>query len=203
MAALLSKTGARGRLAGLAVPAAIGIAAAALELGGAGARQALRYDRAALADGELWRLLTGHLVHLGPSHMLMNVAALAVLAFVLSPLLRARDWLLGAGLAALAIDAGLYGFHPAVGWYVGLSGVLHGLWATAAVKALSTGRIEALPLALLLVAKLGYELLVGPVPFTGEIAAGPVVTAAHAWGALGGSLAALIGVAITRGRASI
>lgn len=169
-------------------PLAIAVLAAALELGGDPLRLALRYERAALESGELWRLLSGHLVHLGTSHMLMNVAALGVIAFVFAPVLRARDWIIAAFSSALSIDFGLFVFDPDVVWYVGLSGVLHGLWAAGSIRAFALGRPGAGSLALLLLAKLGYESLIGPVPMTGEIAAGPVITQAHAWGALGGAL---------------
>lgn len=177
-------------------PLAIGLAAAVAELAGDRGRLALRYARDGLEGGQLWRLVTGHIVHLGPSHMLMNIAALGVLAWLFVPLLRTRDWLVAGLAAALAIDAGLYRFGPEVQWYVGLSGVLHGFWACACIRALLLRQREALPLALLLVAKLTYELVVGPVPLTGAVAAGPVVTVAHAWGALGGGSAALLLFAI-------
>ena len=55
----------------------------------------------------------------------------------------------------------------------------------------------------LLALKLGYEGAFGPVPFSGEVAAGPVVTPAHAWGAAGGALAALALLAIRRRRPSL
>lgn len=192
------RTPVRRRLRPFLVPAAIAALAGLVELGGQPVRALLEYRRDALAEGQLWRLLTGHLAHLGPSHMLMNVAALAVLALVLQPYLRPRDWL-GAGLAAaLAIDAGLYWLYPATAWYVGLSGVLHGFWAAAVVSAMAGQRRDAVPLAVLLLAKLAYERFVGPVPLTESIAAGPVVTAAHVWGAVGGALWALGTAAIRR-----
>jgi len=187
----------------LLAPAAIGLMSALLELGGEPVRTALRYERSGLEAGELWRLITGHLVHLGPSHMVMNVIALAVLALVLGPLLRGRDWIWIGLAAALAIDGGLYWANPSVLWYVGLSGVLHGFWAGACTFGLARRRPEAVPLTLLLAGKLGYEAFVGPVPLTGEIAAGPVVTAAHAWGALGGAAAPLVLLAIRRRRPSL
>ena len=34
----------------------------------------LLFDRAALANGEVWRLLTGHLVHSDPAHLAWNLA---------------------------------------------------------------------------------------------------------------------------------
>jgi rhomboid family GlyGly-CTERM serine protease len=182
-------------------PGAIGALAAVAETGGQPLRLVLRYQRESLGGGEVWRLVTGHLVHLGASHMLMNVLALGVLATIFRRLLCDRDWWLGCLAAALAIDAGLYFGNPAVQWYVGLSGVLHGVWAIAAVRAWQQGRGEAVAFALLLAVKLGYEALVGPVPLTGAVAAGPVVAVAHAYGAAGGAAYALVGFAVrTRSR---
>ena len=43
-------------------------------------RGLLGYDRAAVAAGERWRLVTAHLAHLSVRHGLMNVAALAMIA---------------------------------------------------------------------------------------------------------------------------
>ena len=33
----------------------------------------LEYQRRAIGEGELWRLFSGHLVHLGWEHLLMNL----------------------------------------------------------------------------------------------------------------------------------
>src|ERR1700746_1774855 len=57
------------------------------ELGGDAGRELLRYDRAALAAGQWWRLLTAHLVHLDFDH-----AALNSLGLVLMWALSARDY---------------------------------------------------------------------------------------------------------------
>jgi len=179
-----------------AVVAAIAGFAGLFELWGDSGRLALRYDRESIGTGELWRLITGHLVHLGPSHLAMNVLALAILAFVLPALATWRQWLLAFLSSALVIDVGLLAFHPAVEWYVGLSGVLHGFWTAGVVLALHARRLEAIPLAILLLLKLGYEFAFGPVPLSGEVAAGPVVSAAHAWGAVGGAAFALGSIAV-------
>ena len=162
-----------------------------------------RYDRAAVAAGELWRLITGHLVHLGPSHLAMNVLALAILAVVLPALATWRQWLLTFLSSALFIDIGLFAFHPSVEWYVGLSGVLHGFWTAGVVLAIRARRFEAIPLAVLLLLKLGYEFLFGPIPLSGEVAAGPVVSVAHAWGAIGGAAFALGSIAVLSRDASL
>jgi rhomboid family GlyGly-CTERM serine protease len=194
---------ARRRGGPLLVPAVLAGLAGLAEIAGDAGRLALRYDRAAIAEGEVWRLITGHLVHLGPSHLAMNLLALAILAFVLPALSAPRDWLTAFVASALVIAAGLYGFHPSVAWYVGLSGVLHGFWIAGVILAIDQRRYEAVPLGLLLLFKLGYEVFFGAIPLSGEVAAGPVVTAAHAWGAVGGAIPALASIAVRRRRRSL
>src|SRR5690606_30285485 len=41
----------------------------------------LRYEREAIFAGQLWRLLTGHLVHLSWTHLLLNILGLLFLCF--------------------------------------------------------------------------------------------------------------------------
>lgn len=188
---LFSAYGVAGAMAGLAALA---------ELAGDPGRLALRYDREAIAAGEAWRLVTGHLVHLGPSHLAMNVLALAILACVLPALATWRLWLCAGLSSALFIDLGLFAFNHDVAWYVGLSGVLHGIWSAGVILAIHDRRFEALPLAVLLVLKLGYEAQFGPIPLSGEVAAGPVVAEAHAWGAAGGAAFAFTAIAVRRRR---
>ena len=60
--------------------ALVGLCAIVLELGGDPAREVLAYTREGVAAGELWRLLTGHLVHLGWTHMWLNLAGIALVA---------------------------------------------------------------------------------------------------------------------------
>jgi rhomboid family GlyGly-CTERM serine protease len=176
----------------------IAVLAGLAELAGDAGRMALRYDHAAVGAGELWRLVTGHLVHLGPSHLAMNVLALVILAAVLPALATWRQWLLAGLASALSIDFHLFLFNASVDWYVGLSGVLHGFWSAGVLLALQHRRMEAIPLGLLLLIKLGYEWIAGPIPLSGEVAAGPVVTEAHLWGAIGGALFALSSIAVRR-----
>ena len=49
------------------------------ELGGDAGRALLRYDRAALAAGQWWRLLTAHVVHLGLEHAALNSLGLVLM----------------------------------------------------------------------------------------------------------------------------
>jgi len=67
----------------------------------AGLQNTLRFSRNDIFAGEWWRLLTGNLVHLGYSHLLLNLAGLAVIVFLLAPAMSSRHWLLCWGWAVV------------------------------------------------------------------------------------------------------
>ena len=147
--------------------------------------EVLQYQRERVLEGQLWRLLSAHAVHLGWRHFLLNLLALVLIC---PDSLRrgAAVWLIFASLAA--IDGGLLLLRPEILWYVGLSGVLHGLLAGACV--LTARRREGRVLLLLLGAKLLWEQRYGALPSTATIAGGPVLVDAHLFGAIGGLVCA-------------
>jgi rhomboid family GlyGly-CTERM serine protease len=165
------------------------VVCALLAAGGDETRELGRYEREGIANGEYWRLVSGQLVHLGLGHLWPNLAALAIIGVLFDEVFRPNDWWLAAAASAAAIDAGLYVLEPEVLWYVGLSGVLHGFVAAGAVAFLVRRQAIGAVLAAALAAKLVFEQLVGPVPFTAASVGGPVVVAAHLYGACGGLLA--------------
>lgn len=150
--------------------------------------EVLQYQRERVLEGQLWRLLSAHAVHLGWRHFLLNLLALVLILAIFPDSLRrgAAVWLIFASLAA--IDGGLLLLRPEILWYVGLSGVLHGLLAGACV--LTARRREGRVLLLLLGAKLLWEQRYGALPSTATIAGGPVLVDAHLFGAIGGLVCA-------------
>ena len=159
-----------------------------LAAGGDELRDLGRYDRAAIEAGEYWRLVTGHLVHLGFGHLWPNLAALAIVGLLFDDVFRNADWWRLSAASAAAIDLGLYVLDPEVAWYVGLSGVLHGLVAAGALALIVRRQTLGALLAVGLTAKIVFEQIAGPVPFTAESVGGPVVVAAHLYGSIGGAL---------------
>jgi len=157
----------------------------------------LRLERALVLQGEYWRLITGHLVHLGWIHLFWNLVGVALLVRLFPDHYSLRQWLLIVLLCLLAVDVGLVFLKPQLIWYVGMSGVLHGLVAAGGV-AWWRYEIKRLPLALsvILLSKLAWEQWRGPVPLTGA----DVVVDAHLYGAIGGALAGLIVWLRTRGQ---
>ena len=155
------------------------------------ANAALRYERLAVLGGEWWRLITGQLMHLGTGHLVMNLAGLALIGSVFAPGLRAADWLIVLAGAWLTIAAGFLLLEPQLAWYVGLSGLLHGLLLGAPVLDRGLAVPVRAAVIVLVLAKLAWEQWAGALPFTAEAAGGPVIVDAHLYGGLGGLLAAV------------
>jgi rhomboid family GlyGly-CTERM serine protease len=191
------------RLREWSVILAIVVVCVVLAAGGEELRDLGRYQRDAVETGEWWRFVSGHLVHLGLGHLWPNVAALVVVGALFEGLFRNGDWLRLTTASAAAIDAGLYFLDPDVFWYVGLSGVLHGHVAAGALALLLERQALGAVLAVGLGAKLLYEQVAGPVPFTASSVGGPVVVAAHLYGACGGLLAEAAVRAVRRARSRV
>jgi len=160
-----------------------------LAAGGDPVRELGRWQRDAIDTGEYWRLVSGHLVHLGFGHLWPNLVALAIIGLLFEDVFRNTDWLRMGAASVAAIDVGLYVLDPGVSWYVGLSGVLHGYVAAGALALIVRREKLGVVLAAGVAAKLLFEQVVGPVPFTAASVGGPVVVAAHFYGVVGAVLA--------------
>src|ERR1700683_5341640 len=107
-----------------------------LQLGGSATLQALRYDRNALLAGQWWRLASAHLVHLDLRHTVLNGLGLILMWALFVRDYRGRQWFLILLTSAAFIDAGLWFRDSGVEWYVGASGVLHGVMAAGVLAQL-------------------------------------------------------------------
>lgn len=151
-------------------------------------REWFRYDRVAIEGGQLWRLASGHFAHLGLSHLVLNVLGLLLIAYLVIAQFRPWQWLAVTVVVIAGIDLGFWILEPQLIWYVGLSGLLHGIWAAGAVSGLRTRLIDYRLLLGFLVLKLGYEQFFGPLPGSEDSTGGNVVVAAHLYGAISGGL---------------
>ncbi len=175
-----------------AAPAAT-IATAAILTHLLGLDGALEWSRSALADGEGWRLLTGHLSHVHTAHLIGNVLALALLAAL--PLSGGgRFWWLVTAGCLLLTGAGLLLEPDPLATYRGLSGVSYGLWAAAACTRLRPALAVTCLAAL---AGIPLAQLTGwlDVRALGNAAAGQATAfvhpSAHLWGLAAGCAAVL------------
>ena len=171
--------------------------------GGDDWRLALRFDRIWLVQGESWRLVTGHLTHLGGAHLALNAAGLLLVWFLVGERFDAAGWWIVIGSTITVINICFWVLDPGLVWYVGLSGLLHGLLSAGIVTKLRPPDGETLLLAALLSGKLAWEQFSGPLPGSEVTSGGPVVVNAHLYGALGGVIGALLTRVRVISRASI
>jgi rhomboid family GlyGly-CTERM serine protease len=97
-----------------------------------GAPEAWVFDRAAIDQGQLWRMVTSHWVHSDLEHALWDIGALALLGTLFERRLR---WRLPLALivATLGVDAWLWGSSELL-YYCGLSGITNSLLAIGLVQ---------------------------------------------------------------------
>ena len=163
-----------------------------LALGGKVTSDLLRYEASLINNGEIWRLITAHLIHLGWSHTLLNIAGLALIWGLFWNTFDKTPWLVISLVSGLSISLGLYLLNPELTWYVGLSGVLHGLFVAGALGSIRRGDNREAILLVAIIGKLLWEQAYGPMPGTADIAGGPVIVDAHLYGAIGGAVSALL-----------
>jgi rhomboid family GlyGly-CTERM serine protease len=97
----------------------------------------LEYRREAVISGEVWRLVSGHLVHFSPRHALLDGTALAALAYALHRLDASKPLWPRLAVSAVAMSLFLAAMLPNMISYRGASGLamvlagmlLRTLWA--------------------------------------------------------------------------
>ncbi|MEJ2060687.1 MAG: rhombosortase [Gammaproteobacteria bacterium] len=151
-----------------------------------GLAQTLQYQRGLIAHGELWRLLTGNLVHLGWVHLGRDLLGLFLIWLYFFPYQSERAWLMLMLTAGLAVSLGLFVLSPQIKWYVGLSGMEYGLFCAGALLEWKRSRWLSIVMLVLMWALVSYTVAVGPLPGEDAGLGGPIVSQAHLYGALGG-----------------
>lgn len=159
---------------------------------GQAAQELLRYSRPDILQGQWWRLLSGHLVHLNKMHGFMNLGALLLTIFIVGRQLSTLQWWLSGLAIALFISFGLWFISVDVEWYVGFSGVLHGLLGLGLlVSAVRGDRLHAITFVGLLI-KVVYEQLPGfDANHLHDVINAAVVVDAHLYGFIAGVLLAV------------
>lgn len=158
-------------------------------LGGEALKLGWRYEREAIAAGQWWRFVTCHVVHLDAHHALLNAVGLALLWSLFARSYAGWQWLLAVATSMAAVGTGFWFISTQLAWYVGASGVLHGVFACGCIAMLRQHDRIGLIAAVTFAGKLVYEQWHGPLPFE---RADQVVTVAHLYGAVGGTAMGLV-----------
>lgn len=151
-----------------------------------GIRALLEYDRAAISEGEIWRMITCHWVHFSSRHFIYDTAAFGIAGWMIERRgYRNFGWL--CALAAVSISGTMLCCEPRLQVCGGLSGL-----ATAAVVFLAVNGLEEkgafrwICAAVLVLngAKMGLELATGRFVFLQASDAFVPVPANHIAGAI-------------------
>lgn len=164
----------------------------------AGLRDLLEYERLAVLHGQVWRVLTASFVHLGWAHLARDLAGLCLVWGLFGHRMEERAWVCLVIGCAFAVGGGLLALDPRVTWYVGISGVLFGMFCVGALLEYRTRPLHACALLLGMVAVIAWTLAAGALPGETASLGGNVVPQAHLFGALGGGLTILLRVPLRR-----
>jgi len=84
----------------------------------------LIFDRKAVLQGEVWRLVTGHWVHSDAEHALWDIAALGILSVILDKQSRVL-LIISLTLGTFGVDIWIWYINESLDYYCGLSGILN------------------------------------------------------------------------------
>ncbi|MBL1276497.1 MAG: rhombosortase [Ectothiorhodospiraceae bacterium] len=168
------------------LPLLLALCVTLITLGGSEFSAFFRYEREAILHGQVWRIFSGHLAHLGWSHLSMNVAGLALIWALTVGVYSNTQWLLILAGLMLGTSFGLLVLNPELVWYVGLSGVLHGMLTAGVIADIRNGSRSAYLLLIAVAGKLIWEQFAGPLPGSQATAGGTVIVDAHLYGGICG-----------------
>ena len=154
--------------------------------------QTLGYSRDLIQQGDFWLMISGHLLHLNWNHFWMNMAGLLLGAVFFGAYFSLRIWLGLMLFSMLFSSMALYLLNPELQFYVGMSGVLHGLLVAGAIEEYKHYPKSGIILGLLLLVKLLWEQVAGALPGSESMAGGQVLVDAHLYGAMAGLIFSLL-----------
>ncbi|MCL1048971.1 rhombosortase [Shewanella abyssi] len=146
----------------------------------------LAYRRDLIFDSQWWRLFSGNFLHTNAWHLVMNLAGLWVILLLHEQHYNAKSLLVVVIALSLTQGMGLLMFFPETKGYVGLSGMLHGLFVYGAVLDITKGLKTGYLLTLGVMLKVLYEQTFGASSEVTALIGARVATEAHLVGLVSG-----------------
>lgn len=152
----------------------------------ADSHQWFAYYHSAIEKGQLWRLVTAHFCHTNGYHLLLNGIGLIVVVSLFFDTFKKQLLLPLLLFSAIFISLCLFYLEPTIQGYVGLSGVLHGLFAFGVCDELRKKDKWGIILGIGFIVKIAFEQLNGPAASTELLIGATVLINAHLYGAIAG-----------------
>jgi rhomboid family GlyGly-CTERM serine protease len=159
-----------------------GITSTLLWMLGDSALIALRYDRSGIFSGQLYRLLSGHIVHSNGWHLLLNLTSLGMIGLLFSQHLSRRIWLFVFVLSALIISTCYLWIAPEYEYYVGLSAVLYAVIIIGALLDIKEQPLIAMIILLLVSARVIWQQYSGSMDSLAMLIEDRVAIESHLFG---------------------
>ena len=152
----------------------------------------LVYQRILVNQGELWRVFSGHFFHTNGFHFLLNGAAVIMLWALHGHFYTIKTYSFIFIVSAITCAIGIHWFSLDINQYVGLSGVLHGLFIWGAIEDIKAKERTGYLLLLGILFKIAHEQFYGASEDVASLIGANVAINAHLWGAIGGVVAILM-----------
>jgi rhomboid family GlyGly-CTERM serine protease len=150
------------------------------------ASKLLAYYHNGIAEGEIWRLISATFCHTNFNHLVINIAGLIITLALFIDLFKTIKIFPIIIFSSLFIGLCLFFFDTEVIWYVGLSGVLHGLFSYGVATDVAKKDLWGYLLGAGLVIKIIDEQMFGASQSTVDLIAAEVLVNAHLYGAISG-----------------
>jgi len=151
------------------------------------ASEIFRFDRYAINAGEWWRLLSGHVVHLGWAHTFLNLTGLVLVTVIFQQELSFKKDSMAMCFCIAGTSLGMYYFSPNIIWYVGLSGALHGYLIYYLIKGYKVSPLISIVALTTIIGKVIWEQTPwGDTSSTEELIGGIVAVDSHSYGSISG-----------------
>ncbi len=152
------------------------------------------FDRAEIYAGEYWRLITGHFLHTNFYHYIMNIIGLALLYMLHGEYVRPARFFGLTIVLCIMTSLCILWFSTDINWYVGLSGILHGIFAWGVIIDIKLKRKSGYLLLLGLLIKLVDEQLFSSSTFLSDLIQANVAVDAHLYGAIIGIILGIFSI---------
>ncbi|MFZ1386805.1 MAG: rhombosortase [Thiolinea sp.] len=152
----------------------------------------MRYERSLILQGDYWRLLSAHFVHLNFTHLALNLAGWWLFLLVCGHLFSYKQLTLNILILSLGISLSLLILRPDYQWYLGFSGVLYGLLLIGSLRfALQDQHLLGALIFTTLVLKMALDIYQGQANTSAVLIGAPVATVAHIYGLIIGLVLSL------------
>ena len=155
-------------------------------------RGIFEYNRDLIVHQQYWRLVSAHLMHTNFNHLLLNTGGLILLWALHGEKYSPLNIFLMFVFIGLSISIGIHVFTPELDKYVGLSGLLHGIFIWGACDDIKIGLKSGYAMIIGALIKIGHEQYHGPDAALGETINAIVAIDAHLYGVIAGFIAFML-----------